>query len=381
MGYNLKMYKISKQNLSLASIYSALGYVGGITTSIKIFGNDSYIYSGFFANKDTGNYPPYFNIIRLIKDKNSVENIKLDIPMAKNGVHNFFNINDTFRITDNIVGFYLISLIDITSPLKLIKLNFNEAIISNMVTIEDVTFTWNKDIKESLSVFPNDNFYAYGTFMTIIGDKNFLNIIMYQTSNQYVTEQVINQGLYTFEIIDSNKLELTNYNQISDCVLKGYLLSKDRSFVVVSTADNTVFMKFDAEAKCYKITNTLEGVTTCIGLDLSERVWIMKADNEVDVYSMSNPTDFNMKFEKDYYDYVGTDIETFITIEAKNFLGEYINTNVELSIDGNAKFKDNNNSVIKISTPSDGKLNIPVIITGSNQITVYPKILSEGEIS
>lgn len=376
-----RIYKIDKQKLGATLVYSAANYLMGITTCMKIFENDSYIYFGYYGNNNASAAPPYLNIIRLIKDKNSTEDIKLKIPMAAGGVHNFFNNKDTFKIANDTVGFYLMSLTDIANPLKLIKLNLNEAVVNNIVSIENVTFTWNEDIKKRLSAFPSDIFYAYETFITNIGDKSFLNIIMYQTSNQYVTAQVINQGLYTFEITNFNSLELTNYNQISDSVLKGYLLSKDRNFIVVSTAANTVFMKFDVEAKCYKITNTLEGVTTCIGLDLSERVWIMKADNEVDVYSLSNPTDFNMKFEKDYYDYVGDDIETFITIEAKNFLGEYINTNVELSIDGNAKFKDNTSSVIKISTPSDGKLNIPVIITGSNQITVYPKILTEGENS
>jgi len=100
----------------------------------------------------------------------------------------------------------------------------------------------------------------------------------------------------------------------------------------------------------------------------------MKQDNEVDVYSLSDATDYNVKFEKDYYDYTGENIETFITIETKNFIGEYININIELSIEGNAKFKENDSKTIQLVTSADESLNVPIIITGANQITIYSKI-------
>lgn len=356
--------------------------------------DEDYIYYGVFNNLAVYSGATfklthtYLNIYRIVKSNSSIEEIKINTtpintntPINQTNICNFFANKDVFEVSTGVIGFYLMNLFDKAAPLKLIKLNTNETILNNMLSIENVAFTWNDEIKQSLSAFPTGAFYSYETFITKTNNKSYISIIMYQNADQYVTEQIVSQGIYTFEIIDFNNLKLTDYNRISDSVLKGYLISKDRSFLIVSSANNTIFMKFDTEKGCFKITSTIEYVPLSIGLDLSERVWIMKDDNEVDVYSMSNPTDFNMKFEKDYYDYVGTNIETFITIEAKNFLGEYININVELSIDGNAKFKDNSSSVIKITTPSDGELNIPVIITGSNQITVYPKILSEGESS
>lgn len=390
----IQIGKIDKQDLSNTQLNKCYyfyrdGFLS-IPTVIEIYEDSNYIYYGSFTSIVTNYFgdrtriPLKLVIYRIVKSNSFIEEIKSDIQISTDEIYNFIDNKDVFKISDNAIGFYLLNLsseANEINPFKLIKVNFDEMVVDNMITVEEVTFTWNDQIKQSLSVFPDGVLYSYETFITKVNNKSYISIIMYQNADQYVTEQIVNQGIYTFEIIDFNNLKLTNYNRISDSVLKGYLLSKDRSFLIVSSANNTIFMKFDTEKGCFKITSTIEEVPLSIGLDLSERVWIMKANNEVDVYSMSNPTDFNMKFEKDYYDYVGTNIETFITIEAKNFLGEYININVELTIDGNAKFKDNSSSVIKITTPSDGELNIPVIITGSNQITVCPKILSEGESS
>ncbi len=362
----------------------------GRTKSIRILENKEYIYYGVFIKNAND---VRLSTHRIVKANGTNENIKTDITIRNINTYNFYDCKDAFKASDSVIVFYFFnSLKDIdsdnketevssstTSPLKFLKLNTNETTLSNMVTVEDVNFQWNEDIKENLSIFPDGAWYSYETFITKIEDKTYVNIFMYQNADKYVMEQVTNQGLYTFEVTDLNNLKLTSYNTISDSVLKGCLLSNDRKLMIVATSANTIFMKFDAEEKCYKITNTLEDVPLFIGLDLMERVWIMKQDNEIDMYSSSDTTDFTMNFEKDYYDYVGEDIETYITIEAKNFMGEYISIKTELNINGNAKFKDTNSKSIQLTTPLGNKLDVPIIITGANQITIYPKIVTESE--
>jgi len=353
---------------------------------IRILENKDYIYYGLYTNigyTNRGDYKGNLSIHRIVKANSLKEDIKINIPVMIDNICNFYDNKAIFKISDGMVGLYFVSLIEnedakVISPLKLLKLNINETIIDNIVTVEDVNFQWNEDIKEGLSKFPDGTWYSYETFITKIEDKTYVNIFMYQNADQYIAEQIVNQGLYTFELADLNNLKLTDYNAISSSVLKGCLLSNDRKLMIVSTATNTIFMKFDSEEKCYKITNTLEDVPLFIGLDLMERIWIMKQDNEIDMYSSSDTTDFTMKFEKDYYDYAGEDIETYITIEAKNFIGEYISIKVELNIDGNAKFKDTNSKNIQLTTPLGNKLDVPIIITGANQITIYPKIVTES---
>jgi len=353
--------------------------------SIKILENKEYIYYGV-SIKNANDVQ--LSIHRIVKANSTNESIKTDITIRNTNVCNFYDCKDVFKISNGIFGFYFINLLEDensedketeTNPLKLLKLNINETTLSDMVTIEDANFQWNEDIKENLSMFPNGTWYSYETFITEIENKTYVNIFMYQNADKYIEEQIVNQGIYTFEVTDLNNLKLTSYNTISDSVLKGCLLSNDRKLMIVSTSANTIFMKFDAEEKCYKITNTLEDVPLFIGLDLMERIWIMKQNNEIDMYSSSDTTDFTIKFEKDYYDYVGEDIETYITIKAKNFMGEYISIKTELNINSNAKFKDTNSKSIQLTTPLGNKLDVPIIITGANQITIYPKIVTESE--
>lgn len=381
--------KINKQSLAHAQIGIYQYYYNATTTvsipnCIKIFEDENYIYCGGFTNliaysKDTrwGQRSVLkFNIHRIVKSSSSVQTVKTNIASINiDGIYNFINNKDIFKISDNLIGFYLVVLTDKFNPLQLIKLNLNETVVGNIATVENVTFTWNEE-KKSLSAFPDGPWYSYETFITKIDDKSFVSLIMYQNANQYVAAQIANQGIYTFEMTESNKLKLTDYNRISDSVIKGYLLSKDRKLLIIATATNTIFMKFDKEANCYKITNTIEPVAYCVGLDLSERVWIMKSDAEVDVYSMSDTTDFSMTFEKDYYDYTGTDIKTFITIKAKNFMGEAISLPIELTIDGNAIFENSNSKTIKITTSNEDTIDVPIIITGPNQIVIYPKVIN-----
>lgn len=378
--------KINKKTLAFSQIGEYLYFYGfnsvvSIHSCIKIFEDENYIYCGGFTNLiPNGIYLQRsilkFNIHRIVKSSSSIQTVKTDIiEMNRDGIYNFINNKDIFKISDNVIGFYLVVLTNTSYPLRLIKLKLNETVVGNIATVENVTFTWNED-KKSLSAFPDGPWYSYETFITKVGDKSFVSLIMYQNANQYVAAQIANQGIYTFEMTEANKLKLTDYNRISDSVIKGYLLSKDRRLLIIATATNTIFMKFDEEAGYYKITNTIEPVAYCVGLDLSERVWIMKSDAEVDVYSMSDTTDFSMIFEKDYYDYTGTDIKTFITIKAKNFMGEAISLPIELTIDGNAVFEDSNSKTIKVTTSNEDTIDIPIIITGPNQIVIYPKVIN-----
>lgn len=380
--------KINKRDMSVLNM-DTYGYIYDpniipISMSMNIFEDDNYIYFGEVTNstartvKNTFNFEAIssLSIHRIIKARGVIETVKSEIQINDNSIYNYFDNKDVFKIDDNIIGFYFFNFSDVKSPLKLIKINLNETIISDIVTVEPVTFTWEESIKSKLSVFPNGFWYSYEIFITKKETKTFVNIMMYQNSNQAVTGQIVNQGIYTFEIIKFNILKLTNYNRISEAVLKGYLISKDREFLIVATINSVIFMKFNGSLGRYEIKDSMKLAVLSIGLDSSERVWLIKPNYDVELFSLTDATNFNMKFEKNFYDYFGIDIETFITIESRNYIGEYISTEVELNINGNAKFRENDSKTIKLTTPNDGNMSIPVMITGSNQITVYPKLTS-----
>ena len=93
------------------------------------------------------------------------------------------------------------------------------------------------------------------------------------------------------------------------------------------------------------------------------------------MYSPSTPTQVKVSFEKDSYSYEGEAISTNIIYEAKNYAGEYIETDLELSIKGNAVFQSNQNKTLIVKTGIGGSKSAAIDITGAGSISVYTKVI------
>ena len=65
-----------------------------------------------------------------------------------------------------------------------------------------------------------------------------------------------------------------------------------------------------------------------------------------------------------------TKIDTTVSFYAKNFLDEYLETNVKLTLTGPVVFKENNEKTLVISTLKTGLKTVPVTITGYGNIEV-----------
>ena len=62
-----------------------------------------------------------------------------------------------------------------------------------------------------------------------------------------------------------------------------------------------------------------------------------------------------------------------MTISSKNFVSQYIATKVELTLEGNCKFTENNKKTLITHTQSTGKLNVPVTVTNGGTMYCYIK--------
>ncbi len=356
----LYIYNKSNNTTSNPVVYDGNAY--GVS-SMKILETNEYIY---YANK----YSLFsLSIARVSKSTNIVELIKNNISLG-NLISGIWRTNDVF-IEDNIVSFYIPNFSDLTKPFKLLKLNLDEKVITNMVSIEDVNFTWNLNI-DKISLLSQKAASIYESFVIKKNNKIFINLIMYQTDT---TIRQTTQGLYTFELIDFNTLKFINYSSISSSSMKGFLITENRNHLLIITTDSIVFMNFDINIGCYEISDVIPKNFLSIGLDISERVWIMNSDYTVEMVTLNEVTNFSMKFEKDFYKYIGENIDTNVTIEAKNYNGEYINALLNLTIVGNAKFKSNNNKVINVNT-NNSPLTIPITLTGADMVSIYPKFIS-----
>lgn len=83
-----------------------------------------------------------------------------------------------------------------------------------------------------------------------------------------------------------------------------------------------------------------------------------------------------IEFEKEYYDYTGASINTYINFSAVNYLGNNFTGTFELTLSGPAVFTENSSTTLRFTYAGSGKQQIGLTITGASPITVYPKFIS-----
>jgi len=121
------------------------------------------------------------------------------------------------------------------------------------------------------------------------------------------------------------------------------------------------------------MNKTISGVVNA-GFDALDRLWYQKVDNTIHVQNLDDPCIVNMKFERNYYTYEGTPINTFITFEAANFLAQPAYGKYILTLSGNAKFTDSGTYTHEFIY-SGGPVQINMIVYGPERITCNTKFI------
>lgn len=120
--------------------------------------------------------------------------------------------------------------------------------------------------------------------------------------------------------------------------------------------------------KCFEKPGTF--YTT--GFDESNNFYIFDSNNKCSIYNKNTSCELIAEFEQENYDYEDTNIDTYITVYSKNFLGDYINSKVQITLTGNCYFKENNSKELIIITEKEIQ-QIPVIITNGGTVYCYIK--------
>ena len=132
-------------------------------------------------------------------------------------------------------------------------------------------------------------------------------------------------------------------------------------------------MKFDTNVEKYVDAGIDIVDCTSVGFDELYRIWYQRTDTSVHVVNLSDAQSVQMKFEKNYYEYSGTTINTYIEFSALNYLNEDMEGTFHLLMTGSAVFAENNTSELTFYYNGTGKQQIAINITGANPITIYPK--------
>lgn len=138
---------------------------------------------------------------------------------------------------------------------------------------------------------------------------------------------------------------------------------------------NTRIMAYRLNLETEKYEKCFEkaGTYYTVGLDENNKFYMFDSNNNCSIYNDVTSYELFAKFEHDSYNYTNGPIDTYVAISSKNFLSEYINTKVELTLSGNCKFFENNRKTLITYTSSTGELNIPVTVTNGGTMYCYIK--------
>lgn len=269
-------------------------------------------------------------------------------------------------------GIYAFNTANPAEPIDMYIID-REAFTSSM---QHYTITWNSD-KTEFSMDPTRT-WANRIYMwtaTHNGDR-YLHVAFYNQNFENASHAPY-QGIYSFIIDDVNhNLTFTGYNSFSTTVqFHGLLLNESCQYGLIGFYNQFGIIEFNALTKRYEQIDTIITDTLSVGFDQLERIWYVKTDKSVHMINLKDVQNVTLEFEKKYYEYTGTSINTYITFDALNYLDQPFSGKFQLTINGPAVFVDNNSTTIEINY-AGVKQQIDLLITGASPISIYPKFLS-----
>ena len=85
--------------------------------------------------------------------------------------------------------------------------------------------------------------------------------------------------------------------------------------------------------------------------------------SDIYCFTLDSPVKVNVTAATSSYNYTGTSISSSVSVEARNYLGNYVAVPTRLTIEGNsAVFTSNNLGILDVTTSSSGSLSVPLTI-------------------
>lgn len=156
---------------------------------------------------------------------------------------------------------------------------------------------------------------------------------------------------------------------------KGVMEYIDTNTLMFLFTDSIAFYKFDNTKEKYVKTYTKGGVFNTVGFDALNRFYVQHNTNAIEVVTSMNACILKADFKEEYYTDINKDTEIYFY--AKNFLDEYLNSDVRINLIGPVEFLDGSIQVIT-KTTDKGMSTLPVRITGSGRIKVVITQLIEN---
>ena len=239
--------------------------------------------------------------------------------------------------------------------------------------MQPVNIIWN-DSKDKFDFDTRNILNTLRIFISEFNSVKYLNIASYR-SNFSGTDYISYQGIYTFRIDSKEQLTFTGFNQIDSTKLfSGIMYDESKEHLIVAKLNAFQILKFNKNTLVYENTGVEIPGCYSVGLDELQRIWYLKTDSSTHMMNLEDAQSVNIRFEKQYYDFSGSSIDTYITFSALNYMGEPFNGKFELTVNGPAIFTDDGSTVITFDYEGEEK-QIGLTILGASPITIYPKFI------
>jgi len=300
--------------------------------------------------------------------------------MTTTGNYNCSQLLSPVQIGPNEYGAYVYNLGEPEQPLGIysvdVTANFNTT-FATACKYTPCTITWNLDkTRIDYNTATHSVSTYYRNIVRQVGNKKYMHMFVHN-HNFENTNYIPYQGIYTFEMEDNENLTFLNYDNIdSTRQINGYLLDDSMNTLIIAFKRGFQIYKFSTQQEKYVYTGVELASIYDVGLDETGRLWYLKLDGSVHLANLSDAQEVDIKFERNYYEYTGSDIATHITFSAKTYLGVEATGVFELVVEGPAYFTDTRRRDINITYTQE--VDVPLTITGAAPITIYPKYVNES---
>ena len=272
------------------------------------------------------------------------------------------------------IGDYYYFLTDINDTEKgrryaFIKLKLNT--IDDTIAYETIEISNYDNYKmDSFLTAPmNFDYRTYHQLQTF--EKNgvtYISCTIYGYPNSFVN---LEQHKHVLFKVTGDTIEIVHIVPLTDGCKGVLYLGEDYSKPIFVMSNSCLFYSFDTASK--KLVNTFKigGVFTVVGFDSLGRFIVQHENGAIEIFSETNACILQADFAEELYNKDNaSEIDTTVSFYAKNFLDEYIESSVKLTLTGPVIFKENNSKELVISTLKSGIRTVPVTITGNGNIEV-----------
>ncbi len=214
--------------------------------------------------------------------------------------------------------------------------------------------------------FPLTRYY-WETFFTTINNIDYVHLV-YKGTYQQIAER----GIYTFKV-NENRTEarlVSFYPALGGTLAEFTPLNEDETKIMLVTATSYHFLKFDSVSEKWVSTFDSLNKMKSSYQNAENKVYVHLADESIVCHDLNGAVIIDFEFEKQSYNYNNADIDSYISIWAKNSDDEYVASDIKLTIVGNCVWKANGEQTLATKTSASGPINIPFTIKGQTSINV-----------